>query len=373
MTITPTIFPTDEADRERLWHDYGMIGTAPEREFDDVVGFAAALCETPIALISLVERERQWFKAKVGIDAEHTPRDHSFCAFAMRGDAIMVVPDATRDPRFADNPLVTGPPRIRFYAGAPLVSPEGVPLGALCVIDSTPRTELTPLQRQGLTVLAAQVVNLLEARRATRQREIVAHELSHRIKNIFAVIAGLIGLSAKSSPALKPLADDLRHRVAALGRAHDFVRPHSERSRPAAGESTLRGLLDELFAPYQASDAPRIVIIGDDEAVDDRAATPVALLFHELATNAAKFGALSGDGTVDVTVVTGDSSCTIDWREHGGPAIDAPPEALGFGSRLIELSVNAQLKGEITRDWRHDGLAATVEIPLASLCRQGRP
>lgn len=369
MTVSPSIADYDEADRERLFEDYAVIDSAPEPAFDDIAEFAAALCQTPIALVSLVERDRQWFKAKVGIDAEQTPRDQSFCAFAMVNNEIMVVPDAARDPRFADNPLVTGAPHIRFYAGAPLVSPEGVPLGALCVIDHAPREGLSALQHQGLTVLTAQVVSQLEARRSSQERALVAHELSHRIKNIFAVIAGLIGLSARATPALKPLADDLRHRIAALGRAHDFVRPHSARSRPHGGNSTLRGLLGELFAPYQVSDAPRVVISGDDEAVDDRAATPVALLFHELATNAAKYGALSGDGKIDVTVVTSDELCTIDWCERGGPVISSPPEPSGFGSRLIELSVGSQLKGEIRRDWRHDGLNATVEIPLASLRR----
>lgn len=145
------------AERERLaaLQAYGVLHTAPEGDFDELVALSARICETPIALISLMADEEQWFKARVGLDADSTPRDWSFCEHAMRGAEVMVVPDATLDPRFVDNPLVTGAPNIRFYAGAPLVARDGHPLGALCVIDSKPRPEgLTDLQAHTLTVLA---------------------------------------------------------------------------------------------------------------------------------------------------------------------------------------------------------------------------
>ena len=141
---------------------------------DQITDFAAALCDAPIALISIVEEDRQRFLARTGLDAEETPRDLSFCAHAMMGDAIFLISDAQGDERFADNALVTGPPQIRFYAGAPLVSGDGVPLGALCVIDTSPRDGLTPLQRQGLEVLARQVVVQLEGRR--RDRDLITQQ-----------------------------------------------------------------------------------------------------------------------------------------------------------------------------------------------------
>ncbi len=460
------------------------------------------MCETPIALISLVEGDRQWFKAKAGLEADQTSREMSFCKHAMLGPGIMIIPDAAEDPRFAANALVTGDPHIRFYAGAPLTSPEGVPLGSLCVIDRLPRAGLTPLQAQGLTVLAAQVMNLLEARRHLRalerydailaesvekfriladtmpqmvwstlpdgyhdyynkrwydftgmpegstdgeswndmfhpddqarawerwrhslatgepyeieyrlrhrsgeyrwtlgraiamrdasgritrwfgtctdihdhkktleERELVAHELSHRIKNIFAVIAGLIALSARNRPEIKPLADDLRNRVIALGRAHDFVRPHSEASRSDLGQASLHGMLGQLFAPYGGREG-RIVIAGDDTDIDDRAATPLALLFHELATNAAKYGGLSTpDGGIRIEIATNDTQCAIHWQENGGPPIEQTPELNGFGSRLVQLSVVTQLKGAIEKQWQPHGLEAQISIPLESLHR----
>ena len=348
-----------------------------------ITDFAAALCETPVALVSIVEENRQTFLSRTGLATTETPREQSFCAHAMLEDEVMVVPDATLDPRFADNPLVVGDMGVRFYAGAPLIRDDGVTLGSLCVIDTVPRAGLTKIQLQGLRVLAADVMMRLsdsrasaasrtaindsegrfrtladtmpqmvwstlpdgfhdyynarwyeftgvpdgstdgeawngvfhphdqdrawavwrhsletgepyqieyrlrrhdgqyrwtlgralpirdkdgtivrwfgtctdihEQKEASEEREIISQELSHRIKNIFAVISGLIAFSARANPGFKPIADDLRARVTALGRAHDFVRPHSAQSRPAAAQTSLHGLLGELFLPVSAA------------------------------------------------------------------------------------------------------------------------
>ncbi|OAN51689.1 sensor histidine kinase [Sphingobium sp. TCM1] len=484
------------------------LDTGGFRTLDDITAFAAQLCDAPIALVSIVEDVRQRFLARTGLDAEETPRDVSFCALAMLGDDIFVVPDASADPRFAENALVTGSPHIRFYAGAPLVDDDGEPLGALCVIDTDPRPDLTPLQRQGLALLARQVMVELEGRRRDRdiirqqrqdavavadsdrmfrtladtmpqmvwstlpdgyhdyynarwyeytgvpvgstdgeawngmfhpddqpiawerwrhslatgepyeieyrlrhrsgdyrwtlgralpirdangaitrwigtcteiheqklmmeEREMIAHELSHRIKNIFSVIAGLIGLSARQHPEIADVAQDLRDRILALGRAHDFVRPHSAESAPqlGAGEGHLWGILDQIFAPYRSADGARIQLSGEDPRIDDRSATPLALLFHELATNAAKYGALSvADGRIHLHVAMEGDDVRIDWREEGGPVV-SPTGGEGFGSRLMTLSVERQLGGRMTRDWQPDGLRISLWIPSRSMSR----
>jgi GAF domain-containing protein len=149
----------DEKARAAGLGSYDLAALRDTPELRAITDFAGTLCVTPIALISLVEEARQTFIARTGLEVTETPRETSFCAHAMLGDAIMEVPDATADPRFADNALVTGEPRIRFYAGAPLINEDGVPLGALCVIDTVPRPSgLTPAQRQGLIVLAANVM-----------------------------------------------------------------------------------------------------------------------------------------------------------------------------------------------------------------------
>jgi GAF domain-containing protein len=153
----------DETARAAALAAYDLAVLRDSAALRRITDFAAVLCHAPIALVSLVETERQCFIARTGLEARETPRETSFCQFAMLGDEVMVVPDARLDPRFADNRLVTGDPYIRFYAGAPLVSEAGIPLGALCVIDGVPRADLTPLQAQGLLVLAADVMARLRA------------------------------------------------------------------------------------------------------------------------------------------------------------------------------------------------------------------
>jgi adenylate cyclase len=157
--------PADENARLAELREYNVLDTGPETEFDDLVGLASQICGTPVALISLVDAQRQFFKARTGLDVTQTPRDVAFCAHAILKPELMVVPDATADARFADNPLVTSDPNIRFYAGSPLITPKGHAMGTLCVIDHVPRT-LDEAQRKALEALGRQVVTLLQLRRA---------------------------------------------------------------------------------------------------------------------------------------------------------------------------------------------------------------
>ncbi|MBY0613810.1 MAG: PAS domain-containing protein [Beijerinckiaceae bacterium] len=207
------------------------------------------------------------------------------------------------------------------------------------------------------------------AKRVNEQNEILSRELSHRIKNIFAVINGLIGLSARREPSAASFAATLQKRLSALGRAHEFVRPHSEQSRPMIGNSTLQTMLKDLFAPYPALELGRIIFAGDDVAIDDSGATSIAMIFHELATNAAKYGALSTtEGKVEVSLVRADGQIAIHWRESGSPSIAGKPERVGFGTKLTDLSAQ-QIGGTIERVWHPDGLEATISIPIEQLVR----
>ncbi|MEG8043988.1 PAS domain-containing protein [Sphingomonas faeni] len=503
----PTTATFDEAERSRVISAYDVAGARAKGQLDDIVSFAAELCDAPVALLSLVEEEYQRFLSRTGTDLEQTPRSMSFCAHAMHHHEVMEVPDARTDPRFTDNALVTGEPYVRFYAGAPLVSSEGVPLGALCVLAPDPREGLTRFQRDGLTLLAKAAMGRLDDRRTAREqafaeaearrtleasdlrfrtladtmpqmvwstlpdgfhdyfnarwyeftgtpvgttdgegwndmfhpddqdrawavwrqsldtgepynieyrlrhfdgtyrwvlgralpvrnesgaiqrwfgtctdiheqklayeeREIISQELSHRIKNIFAVIAGLIAFSARGKPEFAGIATDLRHRINALGRAHDFVRPHSANSRPAAAQNSLHGLLQELFEPYQRIDGARLSVTGDDVTIDDRSATPLALLFHELATNATKYGALATElGTVRIAVTANDDTVSLNWCEQGGPSVAKPTTPAGFGTQLIEMSAVRQLGGSVNRIWNDDGLIVDLTIPKAAFSR----
>ena len=490
---TPSPAMCGEDARVTVIGSYGVDEIVDDAELAAITRFAAELAGCPIALVSLVERERQRFLARKGLDVGETPRSLSFCAHAMLGSEPMEVPDATLDARFADNELVTGELGIRFYAGSPLVSSDGAPLGALCVIDTVPRPGgLTDLQRNGLQVLAQAVMRRLEGRREglaataketesaramrevadflpaivwaadgegnfqffnrqwedttgyempkdadgwrpvvhpddsdaafgaweasfgagepfeseyrlrqadgnwrwtlsralplknaagvvtrwygtltdvddghriSESRDLLARELSHRIKNIFAVVAGLVSIRARRHAAAREFADELVQSIRALGRAHDFVRP----MEGAKGDS-LRGLLGELMAPYSSGD-DRVTIAGEDCTIGSRAATPLALIFHELATNSAKYGALSVEGgriAITVDCLEGDDRASITWREAGGPAL-SEPQGEGFGSRLVQMSIEGQLGGRMERRFSPGGLEVDLSIPLASI------
>lgn len=619
-----------EAARQAALDLYGVLDTDAEPAFDEIVDLAARLCGTASAAISLIDGDRQWFKARVGVEPAETPRSDALCDHAIRTpEQVLVIPDTTRDARSTSSRLVTGAPYIRFYAGAPLVTPDGRALGALCVLDGSPRPEgLTELQRDALAVLAHQVVARLELRRketerlaaielsqhaleasgiigvwdwdvpadrvradarfaemydvdpdqaraglpirrfmgafhpddvdrvsleidaalvrggpfrsqyrlntpggdrwviATGQcqhdgagrpvrftgvsvdmtaaheaerrlaeseakframadampqmvwstlpdgfhdyynarwyeftgvpegstdgeawngmfhpedqeraraawrhsletgdpyeieyrlrhrsgvyrwtlgrahalrdadgrimrwfgtctdiddikkgeqaRELLSQELSHRIKNIFAVVSALIALSARQHPEAKGFAQALRTRIGALASAHEFVRPHTDRSRATVGSMTLHAFLADLFRPYaDETGRSRVLIEGEDLTFDDQAATPVALLFHELATNAAKYGALSvPEGVVRLTSQRRGDRILLTWAEAGGPAPMAVQSRAGFGSTLTATSVEGQLGGRLSRDWRPEGLVVVADLPETALSRR---
>jgi len=185
--------------------------------------------------------------------------------------------------------------------------------------------------------------------------ELLTRELSHGIKNILAVGSGLITLSARTLPDVKGCAHELQERVEALGRAHQFIRPQVEQMELANDAPTLHAVLRQMFAPDPDRDR-RFRITGDDVPIDDKGVTPISLVFHELATNAAKYGALSvDDGGVEITVCQMGDRLKILWTEHGGPLVTMP-KRFGFGSRLTTISAEKQLGGTIERRWRTAGL-----------------
>jgi len=481
--------PVGEDSRDRIYEAYHFESLKDDPELRALVDFTARLCDAPIALIGLLQHDRFRFLARIGTDTEESAYSTSFCAHVMLGDDLMQVCDARQDPRFADNPLVLGEPHVRFYAGFPLVSEEGIPLGTLAVADTSPRPAgLNDFQREGLTVLAQSVMRRMRSRRhseaarreaderesylrsfadsipaiawsatpdghfeyfnkrlvdftglpddqggtafhpddfekatkawqrslatgktyelehrfrrydgeyrwmiarampvrdsegrirrwfgtavdihdlhaAAEARDLLVRELSHRIKNIFAVVSGLVSMSVRRRPELREFGDELTGAIRALGRAHDYVRRDGER------RNTLHGILEGLFVPYGSGDGEkaRVLVAGDDVAIAPQAATPLALVFHELATNAAKYGALSADGgVIDLSIADAGDTLLLRWVERGGPKPKAK-RTDGFGSRLVEMSMTGPLGGKWERRFEPEGLVCELTVSKAAI------
>lgn len=179
----------NEIARLNILQQYRILDTVCEAAFDELTLLAAQICNTPIALISLIDECRQWFKSKVGLNAESTPRSMAFCSYAiLQPNDILIVTDTLLDQRFANNPLVTSDPYIRFYAGAPLVTPEGYAIGTLCVIDHIPRI-LSPEQQNSLRILSRQVMSQFELRRNLEKLELITTSERQRIEDLISALS----------------------------------------------------------------------------------------------------------------------------------------------------------------------------------------
>lgn len=622
--------PTDgrwsAAARIAELRDLAILDSEPEPLYDDLVRVAAYVCRAPVALVSLVDAQRQWFKSEVGLGKRELPINCSVCAYTIEAGEMLVIPDLTTDPRTVENPLVTGPEGFRFYAGAVIRGGQGIPLGALCVLDRAARPKgLDSEQTATLLALARQISSLLEhrrtlaqvaareaeiaaserrfrvmtaampqmvwttqpdgfhdyyndrwyeftgvpygstdgegwndvfhpedqerawtrwrhsletgepyeieyrlrhrdgayrwtlgrampirdaegrierwfgtctdiddlkraeaearqlaaivetskdfiglctldgeithlneaalalvglpdlaaarrhripdfftdesrrvlaetampavrrngfwegelafrhfvtgepvavlynifpvrdptgaevgyatvtrdlreAKRAEEARDLLIRELSHRIKNIFAVVGGLAALTARSDPAAKPFAAAFRERLSALARAHEYVRPHSPDSAPAVAGQTVLGLMRLIMAAYEEGGRARVAISGDDAEIGERTATALALIMHEQATNAMKYGGLSTKaGGVSLTGRREADRYTLTWQEAGGPPVVGAPSRKGFGTVLAERSVAGQLDGVLEHDWAPGGLLLRLSVPLENL------
>lgn len=364
-----------ESDRLAALRSYRVLDTPPEPEFDDLVQLTARTCHSPIAVISLIEERRQWFKAEVGLGVRETPLDLSICLRVILRPGLTVIPDLTEDSRFAANPLVSGEPHLRFYAGAVLETPDGLPLGALCVLDHVPR-DLTEEQASNLEMLSRQVMSQLELRRAIGERDerletarqiekrqtLLVRELHHRVKNTLATVQALVGATGRSTGSFEAFYRSFSSRITSLAKTHTLLTEDYWQTAP------LREIVLNELKPFAESRQPRFMLLGPPVELAADLAVPVGMALHELTTNAVRYGALSVPaGYVEVrwnvNEIEGARKLHLEWREFGGPPVNKPQHQ-GFGSTLLQRVLPMQCHAEVEVRYDPEGLRFRMDAPL---------
>ena len=360
--MKPAVFPTNESLRLEALERYGIMDTESEQAYDDMTRIASQICGTPIALVSLLDEKRQWFKSRVGLDATETPRELAFCGHAILEQDVFVVENALEDQRFHDNPLVTGSPDIRFYAGTQLVTHDDFPLGTLCVIDKEPRT-LSEEQLQALKALGNQVVAQLELRlqnkqleRANQVRDNLIAIISHDLRSSFNAMIGF-------SRALRKRADkmSITDIVNASSRienasqaAHEMLLSVLEWSRQQLDQNEsvsvetfeisalieeIEGLLTEVLVDKKLE----LIVTGDAELT----LTCNRVLFRSavlnLITNSIKFSEIGASVIVEIKAIQ--NKITVGVEDKGKGMEQALAEKVFKGQESLSTTGTQGEKG----------------------------
>jgi two-component sensor histidine kinase len=348
-TMQKPPLPDNEADRLRALERYNILDTLPEQDFDDLTRLAATICDVPIALISLVDQHRQWFKSSVGLQLESTPRDVSFCGHVVALENFLLVPDVTKDDRFADNPLVLQDPKIRFYAGAPLMTPDGYSLGTLCVIDQQPRN-LSDRQIQALQALSRQVISQLELRRSLLERAVLLNELHHRVKNNLLMVAGLLDLQMGqiTDPLAQQEFEDSQKRIQSIALVHEILYTSNSLTTVDLADY-FSSLIQFLWDPH----LPPPYLDLESIEVNLETATTSGLLFSELILILLKHGVANHKFSVSLGQ---ESQDTIILTIQPDPLSRLPSSAIEpfLGTPLLKL-LSQQLRATLQPDMDRAG------------------
>lgn len=327
--------------RQSALRRYAILDTPKEGEFDDIVEFVASVCEAPVALVSLLDTTRQWFKAETGLGRSETPLSQSICVQAVQVGGFVEIHDTLLDPLSCDNEVCHGDQPVRFYAGAPLIAPDGHRLGMLCVFDMQPRT-LTAQQRRTIEVMAVQVMRLIELRSALARVDVLRREVDHRVKNSLASIAAVVRMQAGRTdhPEVRSALAEVQSRLSAQAALHEQL---------VIGDDSERADL----ADYLARLAPPLLTLLPEGVRLDVTAQPielaseqlgrVGLIVNEFVTNTGKY-AFATDATGAVTISgewLDDGSYCVTCADDGQAdeaALAAARDSKGLGARIINAA-----------------------------------
>ncbi|MFW8594495.1 sensor histidine kinase [Cribrihabitans neustonicus] len=355
----------DQADRLQTLYTYDILDTPRERSFDEIVELTAQICDAPISVINLIDQDRQWFKAEVGLNARSTPIDTSICAHVILGEDFTEIEDTLQDPRMSDNPLCLGDPGLRFYAGARLLAADGLPLGTLCVLDYKPR-KLTALQRNTIQVLARQVMHQLELRMALKNVEVLRAEADHRVKNSLQTLASMVRLHSRTlkEETAREALDAVSRRLGSISALHRELQ-----DAPLGGKICICSYLERITEVLRDTLPPHVHLVcdADEMLVSSHSATALAMIVSEFAANSVKHAFPDGrTGEVSVSVGRNGNSVVLECRDNGiggGAACsDVSGAATSLGSSLMDAAA-AQLRGEISTRLTPEGCILQLRFP----------
>lgn len=359
-----SVLPEDAA-RIAVLRRMAILDSAREAAFDEVAELASRICETPVSLVSLVDTDRQWFKAEIGLGLSETSRDVSICSQAIREGDFLELPDTLADERTSSNPLCIGDNGLRFYAGAVLRTSDDIAIGTLCVLDRKPR-ELTEIQRDTLRVLARQVVTQLELRETIEREKTLRQEIDHRVKNSLQSVGSFVALErrcARDEAAADVLAS-VQQQIQTVAMLHEHIGVGT-----GEGEIGLADYLGRVMRLFGKASGSGLAIDGtfDDLRVNAKVAGTLAMIVNELAANAVKhsFGDLCG--SVEFTgELRGERTYRLTCMSTGsrnGVTGDAASRRIGLGLSIIKASVQ-QLGGTFETDASNDHYRTVIEAHL---------
>ncbi|MEM8578380.1 MAG: GAF domain-containing protein [Pseudomonadota bacterium] len=349
----------------------GLMDSPADAAYDRITAIARQVTGRPVSLLSLVDASRQFFKSAKGLggwaaERRETPLSHSFCQHVVRTDDTFIVRDARTDPRVAGNLAITELDVIA-YLGVPVRGAGGETLGALCVIDHVPY-DWTEADVEHVTALAAMVEDQLRLTQALHDRDLLVREMNHRAGNRMATISSIVRMTGRSAARAAEAVKDIQGRLSAMATADRLILPLAQGGDPADAATDLRALIEPLLAPFTRAGGTRVDLAGPAVRIGSKAAASVALILHELTVNASKYGALGAPaGHLGIAWRTDDTHLHLEWTEDGAAETPEVNPSTGFGSQLLRLSVECQLRGTIRSDVQPGATRHWLELPLEGL------